>query len=277
MTPPSLLPRVEEYLAYRRGLGFALETPAWLLRDFARHVDRCGHRGPLTIELATGWALSSRSADPAQPARRLAAVRQFARYLALSAPATEVPPAGLLGRVPHRRQAHIYSEAELTALLREASLLLPRRGLRPKTYVTFFSLLATTGLRLSEGCRLERSDVDLDAGVLRIRESKFRKSRLVPLHPTATDALRRYTADRDAHCGAAGRGRFFRTERCPVLTPSAVEKTFARIRRRLRWGAEGRTARPRIQDLRHYADSRIMPTVAHPVGVSPLPRPHGGP
>lgn len=249
MTRPSFLPLVEEYLAYRRGLGFALETPAWLLRDFARHVDRCGHRGPLTIELATGWAVSSHAADPAQPARRLAAVRQFARYLALLEPATEVPPAGLLGRVPHRRQAHIYDEAELDALLRQARLLLPRDGLRPKTYVAFFSLLAASGLRLSEGSRLERGDVDLETGLLAVREGKFRKSRLVPLHPSTTEALARYAAERDAYCGRSG--YFFRTERSPALTPAAVEKTFSRIRQRLGWGEEGRTARPRIHDLRH--------------------------
>jgi integrase len=197
------------------------------------------------------WALSSRSGDPAQPARRLAAVRQFARHRALLEPATGVPPAGLLGRVPHRRQAHIYSEAELVALLEQASRLLPRRGLRPRTYVAFFSLLAATGLRLSEACRLERGDVDLDAGVLTIREGKFRKSRLLPLHPSATEALARYAADRDGCCEAGGAGCFFRTERAPALTPAAVEKTFSRIRQRLCWTAAGRASRPRIHDLRH--------------------------
>ena len=258
MTAPSFLPLVEEYLGYRRGLGFALETPAWLLRDFARYADRSGHRGPLTIELATDWACSSRSSDPAQPARRLAAVRQFARYRALLDPGTEVPPAGLLGRVPHRRQAHIYSDAELAALLEQASLLLPRQGLRPRTYVAFFSLLAATGLRVSEACRLERGDADLGAGVLTIREGKFRKSRLVPLHPSATEALRRYAVERDGRSGTAGR-RFFRTERCLELTPAAVEKTFSRIRQRLGWTGEGRTGRPRIHDLRHrFAVRRLL-------------------
>lgn len=257
MLSASFLPLVEEYLAYRRGLGFALETPAWLLRDFARHADRSGHQGPLTVGLATEWALSSPTSDPAQPARRLAAVRQFARYLAVLEPATEVPPAGLLGRVPHRRRVHIYSEAELAALLREASRLLPRQGLRPRTYVAFFSLLATTGLRLSEACRLEDGDVDLKTGVLTIREGKFRKSRLVPLHASATAALARYATERDAHCGRSG--YFFRTERCPALTQAAVEKTFSRIRQRLGWTPAGRTARPRIHDLRHsFAVRRLL-------------------
>ena len=168
-----------------------------------------------------------------------------------------MPPAGLLGRVPHRRQAHIYSEAELVALLEQASRLLPRRGLRPRTYVAFFSLLAATGLRLSEACRLERGDVDLDAGVLTIREGKFRKSRLVPLHPSATEALARYAADRDGCCDAGGTGCFFRTERAPALTAAAVEKTFSRIRAAAgldRGGTGVPAAHPRICRLVRYAD-----------------------
>jgi integrase len=259
MSPASFGPLVEEYLAYRRGLGFALESPAWLLRDFARYADRVGHEGPLSSELAVEWALRSRSSDPAQAARRLSTVRQFARYRALLDPATEVPPAGLLGRVPRRRQPHIYNDAELAALLEQAGLLLPRRGLRPRTYVAFFSLLAASGLRLSEACRLERGDVDLNAGVLTVREGKFRKARLVPLHPSATEALARYAACRDACCELAGPGRFFRTERSPALTAAAVEKTFSRIRQRLGWSAQGRARAPRIHDLRHsFAVRRLL-------------------
>jgi integrase len=257
--PAGFGPLVEDYLAYRRGLGFALQTPAWMLRDFARYADRVGQRGPLTTELAVSWALASRLSDPAQAARRFAAVRQFARYLVLLDPATEVPPLGLLGRVPRRSQPHIYTDAEIAALLEQASLLLPRRGLRPRTYVTFFSLLSATGLRLSEACQLERGDVDLDAGVLTVREGKFRKSRLVPLHPSATRALARYAADRDACCELARAGRFFCTDRAAALTPAAVEKTFSRIRQRLGWTADGRARRPVIHHLRHtFAVRRLL-------------------
>jgi integrase len=259
MSAASWLPLVEEYLAVRRGLGFALEQPAFLLRDFARYADAVEHRGPLTTELAVRWALASRSSDSAQAVRRLGAVRQFARYRALLDPATEVPPPGLLGRLPRRKQPHIYSDAELAALLYQASLLRPRRGLRPRTYVAFFSLLASTGLRLSEACRLASEDVDLNAGVLTVREGKFRKARLVPLHPTTTAALARYAADRDACCEPGEPGRFFRTERTPALNKEAVEKTFGRIRQRLDWTAEGRARQPRIHDLRHsFAVRRLL-------------------
>lgn len=259
MTPPSLHHLVKEYLALRRGLGFDLETPRWLLLDFARYADRIGHRGPVTIDLAVQWALSSHSGDSAQAVRRLSAVRQFARHLAIFDPATEIPPVGLLGRVPRRKPPHIYCDAELGALLQQARLLLPRGGLRPRSYVAFFSLLVSTGLRLSEACCLTTGDVDLVDGVLTVRESKFRKSRLVPLHPTATQALTRYAAYRDGCRTAPRSGYFFRTERAPALTRAAVEKTFSRLRDRLGWTAQGRVRRPRIHDLRHtFAVRRLL-------------------
>jgi integrase len=257
MSSAGWLSLVEEYLSARRGLGFALEQPAYLLRDFARYADAVRHQGPLTTELAVRWARASRSGSSAQAVRRLGAVRQFARYRALLDPATEVPPLGLLGRLPRRPQPHIYSDAELDALLDQASRLLPRRGLRPRTYVAFFSLLISTGLRLSEACRLAVEDVDLTAGVLTVREGKFRKTRLVPLHPSTTAALARYAAERDACCN--GPGRFFRTERSPALHKDTVEKTFGRIRKRLGWTADGRARQPRIHDLRHsFAVRRLL-------------------
>jgi integrase len=251
MTHSTVLDWVEEYLALRRGLGFSMDTPAWYLRAFARYAEQVEHRGPITLDLATRWALLSPSCDPAQAARRLAALRPFARHRALIDPATEIPPPGLLGRVPRRKQPHIYSDVEIAELLQQASHMLPRDGLSPRTYVAFFSLLVSTGLRLSEACRLTCGDVDLDRGLLTIRESKYRKSRWVPLHPSATQALIRYAAYRDAVSGGDPSIYFFRTERVPMLTPAAVEKAFARIRRRLGWSPQGRARRPHLHDARH--------------------------
>ena len=260
MTLPSVHRLVDDYLIARRGLGFGLETSEWLLRDFASHVDRVGHSGPLTIELMIQWAQASQSSNPEQAVRRLAAVRQFARHRALFDPATEVPPVGLLGRISRRPPPHIYTDSEVAALLQQASRLLPRQGLRPATYVAYFALLASTGLRLSEACRLTSDDVDLVNGILSIRETKFRKSRLVPLHPTTTRALIRYADRRDA-CRAASRSEhFFRTEHSPRLTRDVVEKTFSRLKQQLGWTGHGRTRAPRIHDLRHYSGIRIIPS-----------------
>jgi integrase len=130
--------------------------------------------------------------------------------------------------------------------------------LRPATYVAYFSLLASTGLRLSEARRLTTDDADLVNGILTIRETKFRKSRLVPLHPSTTEALASY-ADRRNGCRAAPRSEyFFRTERSPRLQRHAVEKTFAGIRQRLGWAGHGRTRQPRIHDLRHTFVTRRL-------------------
>jgi len=205
------------------------------------------------------WALSASSGDPARAAWRLTAVRGFARHRTAFDPGTQVPPVGLLGAARRRAQPHIYSEAEMAALLEEAGLLLPRGGLRPKTYLAYFSLLAATGLRLSEGCRLERGDVDLVEGVLTVRETKFRKSRLVPLHPTATQALARYAVDRDAYRISSRSRSFFCTERAPALTPAAVDRTFRQLRQRLGWTAQGRARLPCIHGLRHtFAVRRLL-------------------
>lgn len=259
MTPPRLLALVDDYLALRRSLGFDTEKLGWLLRDFARYAERTEHRGPITVDCAVQWALSSCSGDPARAERRLWAVRQFARHRAAFDPATEVPPAGLLGRIPRRKQPHIYSDAEISALLRECSRLWPRDGLRPTTYVAFFSLLASTGLRLSEARHLERRDVDLAQGLLTIRVSKFRKSRLVPLHPTSAQALMGYAVRRDAFRDAPRSEFFFRTDQAPALERAAIEKTFSRLRHRLGWTAHGRARRPRIHDLRHtFAVRRLL-------------------
>lgn len=175
MTASRVLGWVEEYLGFRRGLGFDLGSTAWHLRDFARYAERVGHSGPITLDLATRWALLSRSREPAQAARRLAVIRLFAQHRALIDPATEIPPAGLFRRVPRRKQPHIYSNPEILSLLQQARQMRPRAGLAARTYVTFFSLLLSTGLRLSEACRLACSDVDLNRGLLTIRETKFRK------------------------------------------------------------------------------------------------------
>ena len=258
MTSSQLHLQVEDYLRLRRSLGFKLENAGVLLASLVRHAEQVGHQGPLTTELAVVWAQQTASEDPVAAAQRLAVVRMFARHQAALDPATEIPPEGILGDVSRRRsQPHIYSDDEIAALLDQCRQLTPRGGLRPAAYVTLFGLLACTGLRLSEACRLDRADVDLDAGVLTVSETKFRKSRLVPLDPTAVIALEDYLAVRDARVGVGATGRLLRTERTDHLKPDTVLKTFCRIRQRLGWSAQGRARRPRIHD---YAEFRVMPT-----------------
>ena len=259
MTHPSFLVLVDDYLAMRHNLGFYVQTQRFLLHSFARFLDRIEYRGPITIDLAARWALSPCSGNPARAERRLAAVRGLARHLLALDPATQIPPSGLFCRLKRRNHPHIYSDGEITALLQECRRLLPVDGLRPRTYVAFFSLLACTGLRLSEARCLRRRDVDLEKSLLTIREGKFGKSRFVPLHPTTAQALTRYAARRDTFASGPQSEFFFTTDRAPVLEYAAVEKTFSRLRDRLGWTMQGRAARPRIHDLRHtFAVRRLL-------------------
>jgi integrase len=241
---------IDDYLTLRRDLGFEVENLRWRLRDFARYAERIEHHGPITVDLAVRWALSTCSGNPARAERRLGAVRQFARHRAAFDSETEVPRAGLFGRIPGRQQPHIYSGAEISALLRECSHLLPRHGLRPSTYRVLFSLLASSGLRLSEARRLDCRDVDLSKGLLIVRASKFR---------TTVQALVGYAAKRDALSSAPRSDRFFRTDRGSALEQTTIEKTFSRLRNRLGWTSQGRARRPRIHDLRHtFAVRRLL-------------------
>jgi len=249
MTSPRLADLVVDYVDLRRRMGFDLANARWQLLKFARYADATGHAGPLTIDLAVRWAQATDSRDPCAPARRLAFVRQFARHRAAFDPATEVPPAGLLGPTQVRKPPHIYSDDEVAALLHETALLDPPGGLRPRTLVALFALLASTGMRVSEVCHLAHGDVDLDGGVLVVRESKFRKSRLVPVHPTTVAALARYAAERDRIRRRSE--YFFRTDRTGRVTRSRVVKTFIVLRGRLGWRADGRARLPRVHDLRH--------------------------
>jgi site-specific recombinase XerD len=186
----------QEYLALRRQLGYALVTPGQALLAFARYADSIGHRGPVTIALAVRWAKLPQKAMPYWWARRLQIVRGFAQHRSLFEPGTEIPPADLLGPHFHRSTPHIYSNAEIRALLRAAKDLGPAGGLRCHSYVTLFGLLISSGLRISEALHLKRDEVDLQSGVLTVALSKFRKSRMLPLHPSTTQAMSNYAKRR---------------------------------------------------------------------------------
>lgn len=248
--------QVQDYLRLRRGLGCRLDGQGKLLLDFGRFLDLLGHRGPITTEVALEWAEAPQSKDPDRTAQRLGTIRGFLRHRAGFEPATEVPPAQLLGCGIRRKPPHIYTQTEAAALLRACRTLRPVGGLRPHTYETLFSLLLATGLRISEALHLEDRDVDLEAGVLTVRDGKFGKSRLVPLHATVRHPLGCYVSHRDQVVQSSP--SFFRTENHSTIPYSAVRTAFDKLRACLEWTAAGRSRRPRIQDMRHTFAVRCL-------------------
>jgi integrase len=254
----NMVSRVERYLAYRRSLGYELHIEGGQLLRFARYADRIGHRGPPTTALALAWAQLPRDASPWYFARRLAIVRCFAKQEVVHDPQTEVPPKGLLGPTHCRKSPFIYSETQIAELVAAAAHLNPVGGLKPQTYQTLFGLLACTGLRVSEALRLTRPDVDLQHALLTIRETKFHKSRLVPLHKSAVHALQQYGQFRDHVCPQSTCPAFLLAPRGGFLNISTVHDTFRLLRRELGWHGSSVPRTPRIHDLRHTFTCRAL-------------------
>ena len=245
----TMVARVKEYISYKQKLGFQLRKAAGLLLNFAKYADESGHRGPITTELVLKWAHLPEKTSQPYNALRVQIVRGFAKYQAIFFPETEIPPSQILGTANRRREPYIYSQQEILALLRACRQLTPVDSLRPHTYTTLFGLLACTGLRISEGLNLSRDDVDLANRVILITETKFHKSRLVPLDPSAVKALGEYGKFRDKYHPIAKSKKFFLSEKGNSLPYSTVACAFTRLREKLGWCSEGKC--PRIHDLRH--------------------------
>lgn len=261
----SLQTRVEQYLDERRQLGFNLRSMGHGLPGFARYVTEVDHQGPLTVDLMADWARRAKAGrgDRTTWARRLKMLRPFMAWLRQFEPATEVPDEAVFGRVPGRMTPHIYRDSEIVELLAAARQLGPADGLRPAAMETLFGLLACTGLRISEALDLLDADVDLRAGVLTIRQSKFGKTRLVPLHPSAIDALTRYRLQRARHVRTTLELPFFVSSRGQLLgrpvSDRQIHRIFDALRRQLGWVDRGSHGTPRIHDLRHsFAVRRLV-------------------
>ena len=261
----NLQARVDEYLAERRRLGFELHSMGSALASFTRYVEGLGHRGPLTVELMADWARQDKwqRDDPQTWARRLKLLRPFARYLRQFEPRTKVPDESIFGPVPGRVAPHIYRKEEIVDLLAAARRLQPQGGLRPTTFETLFGLLASTGLRVSEALGLLDADVDLKSGTLTVRQSKFAKSRLLPLHPSTVDALEHYRRLRTRYVRTTAETPFFvgtrGQRRGHALGKRQVHRVFIELRDRLSWVNRGAHDGPRVHDLRHsFAVRRVM-------------------
>ena len=236
-----------DYLAVRRSLGYRLARPEKLLAQFIIYLEDAGAE-TVTTAHALAWAMLP-AGNPSWHALRLSAVRGFATYLHTIDPSAEVPPADLIPWRPCRATPYLYSAADIAALIAAAASL--RFPLRAATYQTLIGLLAVTGMRVGEAIRLDRPDADLDAGVLTICQSKFGKSRLVPLHPTTVDALRGYLRLRDRLHPRPGTQAVFISPAGTRLMYCSVHSTFQRLARQAGLQPRSPSCRPRIHDLRH--------------------------
>jgi integrase/recombinase XerD len=244
-----LAQHLDEYLQLRRALGHKLADAHRLLPRFVAYLDERSIEF-VTIEAALAWSLERTVPDGSRvPAQRMMAVRGFARYLSGVDSRTVVPPAGTIRHPKQWRRPFIYTDTDVLALIEQAQAVIAQ-PLRSATYQTLIGLLATTGLRVGEALRLDRGDLDRHEGILRIRESKFGKSRLVPLHPSTVDALERYDDTRRRLLPEPSTDSLFVSLTGRRVIYESVWPVHRNLCERAGVGA-GQAIRPRIHDHRH--------------------------
>ncbi len=257
----TMLAKAEGYLAERRRLGFALDRSGSLTLSFARFADAEGHDGPLTSAIVLRWAKEqAMRLDPFTWAKRVNVLRPFSRHLSDAEPATSFPEGAPFGRSHRRLPPHIYTPAETVALVVGARDLSPTHGAARITMPALLGLLAATGMRISEALALCCGDLEGDATQLTVRHSKFDRSRLVPLHPSATAALRIYLRGR-AKLGAVGPASplFLDEREGEALRYTSVRQAWMRLTADLGIPPRGGHRFLRIHDLRHtFICRRLM-------------------
>lgn len=245
---------LRDYISLRRSLGFKLEREGALLPDFVAFLERSGSR-VITVALALAWAKKPADATAYWWATRLDMVRGFARYARTIDTRTEIPPEDVLPRIRSRQQPYIYSDPDVAALMDATRRI--RNPFRAQTYCTLIGLLASTGMRVGEAIDLDCTDLDSKEGVITVRDSKFGKSREVPLHSTTLEALEAYARERHRRIARPRSPAFFLSLAGTRLFYKNVHPLFLRL---LEWAglADRKPRRPRIHDLRHSFAVRTL-------------------
>jgi integrase/recombinase XerD len=248
----TLRANVTDYLATRRAMGFKVDGLSKLLWSF---VAFCEARGATRVQndLAVQWATAPIKVPVSDAlfARRMDAVRIFARYQHALDPATEIPAETLGSRRYRPKEPNMFSENEILALLAAADTLSPR--FKALTWRTLIGLLAATGMRPGEACHLTVNDIDLTNGVIQVLQTKFGKSRLVFIHPTTASMVARYLQARQEWVGTTARAcpTVFVNSRRGPLNPDALGVTFRQIIAVAGLNTQPGRRPARLHDLRH--------------------------
>jgi integrase len=253
--------QLASYLRLREALGYQMQAEKILLPEFVAYVKAQPNNHPIRAKLALEWACQASAHRGASGApRRLSLARGFLRYLQASAPDTEVPSPGLLP-TPRRPKPFLFTPTQMTALLEAAQASRPRGSLRPHTLASLLGLLASTGLRVGEAIRLQVDQVKLELGPpqLHILETKFHKSRIVPLHPSTAERLRHYQVQQ-AHLHYDGLSdAFFVSEQGQHLNRRGLHDWFVRLCRRLAIEPTDGGRTPCLTSFRHtFAVTRMQ-------------------
>lgn len=253
----TLAHHLDTYLQLRRQLGYKLGVPAILLHNFIRFAQE--QRATfITTKVALQWATRPNKIKPRQRAVRLGVVRRFAEYVNTLDTRTEIPARKLLPFQYRRPNPYLYRDDDVLRLIAATRHIDKSNAAKCATYATLFGLLAVTGMRVGEAIALDCKDVDFDQGVLTILRAKGNKSRLVPLHPSTSQALRTYLDVRADHRPRPSSSRFFISERGTALRYGTVNRWFLLLSRRIGLRQPDAPCGPRLYDLRHRFAIRTL-------------------
>ncbi len=251
--------QMNQFIALRRLSGTDYDSQIKLLLYFDKFLlTTAFSKDLITHEIIDQYLQSISYLHPGTQENRLCVVRQFCQYIAQETPNSYIPeplyhPHAVPSRIPY-----IYTPDQITEILHAATNLLPQASMRPHTYTTFFGLLYTTGLRLSEAINLTINDLDLPSQLLYIRKGKFRKDRWVPLSRTTTKKLQIYLQKRRKIPPRGADAPVFINLKQRRLNPHTVYNTFRILLNQCQL-RKPKTPGPWIHDLRHtFAVHRLL-------------------
>lgn len=252
-----LAPHLTAYVELRKALGVKMDADVGVLEDFAQFVRDRKIPGPLTSSLVFEW-LDTRRRSTGQVVRLLSRVRQFLLYLSSAFPDTQVPDYRLIAKY-RRPTPFLFSDEEIARLLKCAAESDAGQFSAVVTH-TVLGLLAATGLRVSEALGLDRPDV-MPRGnpdTLLIREAKFHKSRIVPLHGTTVEQLRIYAGHRELMGYGRKTSAFFVSAHGNRLGYDTLRQRFHALIDAANIQPQQHGKRPTVHSLRHaFVISRL--------------------
>ena len=246
----TLKTQVERYIKLRRQLGYKLKTSEKILIKFASFSEEHGV-SHIKNEIAVMFAKKNPNASSATWNRVLGIIRQFAFFLSAIDKKTEIPPLNLIVGTYHRSKPYIYTKEQINNLLKGCLKLGTRAIILKHTYYTLFGLIAVTGMRISEAISLKQRNVDFSDGIIFIKNTKFKKSRIIPLDKTTLSELEKYIYYKSKYNQNSNSLNLFISSSGTELKYHNVKKAFIRasIYAGLRKTIKGKG--PRIHDIRH--------------------------
>jgi len=257
MKKKSMLEIVDDYIHYKRDLGFVFGTSAFDLRSFAKFADEYAFGMPLTVTLAIRWATTSQAGNKRHICL-IKALKPFAKYLCTIDSRTELIPGNILGTCSTRAEPYIYSETEIVRLM-ETEAYNPKRKQCNSTFSTIVGLLACSGMRIGEVLALQWRDIDWDQKTVIVRNSKKLPMRLVPLDSSTMIQLLQFSRRWHGEKMRTGDEPFFTSPDGGFIVYKNFRRIWEQALMKVGMAKKHHGKNPRLYDLRHtFACNQLL-------------------